>query len=43
MGEDDRSIYRRFYLTTGVDVLSAMAGKRAEMDALASRVESWYA
>ena len=42
MGEDDRSIYRRFFLTTGVDVLSAMAGKRAEMDALAARVEGWY-
>jgi len=42
MGEDDRSIYRRFFLTTGVDVLSAMAGKRAEMDALAQRVEGWY-
>ena len=41
-GEADASIYRRFYLTTGVDVLSAMAGKRAEMDALAERVRGWY-
>lgn len=41
-GEDDRSILRRFYLTTGVDVLSAMAGSRADMDALAARVEGWY-
>lgn len=42
-GEDDQSILRRFYLTTGVDVLSAMGGKRAEMDGLAARVEGWYA
>jgi DNA repair protein RadD len=42
-GEDDQTIYRRFYLTTGVDVLSAMTGKRAEMDSLAQKVESWYA
>jgi len=41
-GESDQSIYRRFYITTGVDVLSAMAGKRAEMDALAERVRGWY-
>jgi DNA repair protein RadD len=41
-GESDQSILRRFYLTTGVDVLTAMAGKRAEMDALAAKVEGWY-
>jgi hypothetical protein len=41
-GEDDRSILRRFYLTTGVDVLSAMGQSRADMDALAQRIEGWY-
>lgn len=42
-GEDDQTILRRFYLTTGMDVLSAMAGSRAEMEAIAARVEGWYA
>lgn len=37
----DRESYRRFYLTTGVDVLSALTLKRAEMDELATRVEGW--
>lgn len=43
MGDSDSAIQRRFYLTLGVDVLTAMSGKRAEMDSLADRVESWYA
>lgn len=43
MGEDDRMIMRRFYLATGVDVMSAMAGKRAEMDSLSDTIEGWYA
>ncbi len=42
VGESDATIYRRFFLTTGVDVLSAMTGKRAEMDSLADRIEGWY-
>ena len=42
-GRDDPQSYRRFYLTTGVDVLSALALPRADMDSLASKVESWYA
>jgi len=42
MGEDDRVITRRFYLTLGVDVLTAMSGKRAEMESLATTVEGWY-
>lgn len=41
-GDTERMIHRRFYLTTGVDIVSAMAGKRAELDALAGTVESWY-
>lgn len=40
-GRDDNQSYRRFYLTTGVDVLSALALPRAEMDALATKVEGW--
>jgi len=43
MGEDDRVIQRRFYLSLGVDVLTAMSGKRAEMESLSKTVESWYA
>ncbi len=42
MGEDDRRIQRRFYLTLGVDVLTAMSGKRAEMESLATKIEGWY-
>lgn len=41
-GRDDGQSYRRFYLTTGVDVLSALALPRSDMDALASRVEGWF-
>lgn len=41
-GRSERETYRRFYLTTGVDVLGAMAGSRAEMESLAARVEGWY-
>jgi hypothetical protein len=41
-GRSDQELYRRFYLTTGIDVLSALALPRAEMEALASKVESWY-
>jgi len=36
-------IQRRFYLSLGVDVLTAMSGKRAEMESLSKTVESWYA
>ncbi len=42
MGDDDRTIHKRFYLTLGVDVLTAMAGKRAEMESLAATVEGWF-
>ncbi|RUW55634.1 DEAD/DEAH box helicase [Mesorhizobium sp. M1A.F.Ca.ET.072.01.1.1] len=40
-GRSDQELYRRFYLTVGVDVLSALAMPRADMDALAEKVESW--
>lgn len=40
-GRDDRQSYRRFYITTGVDVLSALTLPRADMDKLASTVEGW--
>lgn len=41
-GEDDRMIHRRFYHALGVDVLTAMAGKRGEMDSLTNVIRSWY-
>jgi superfamily II DNA or RNA helicase len=41
-GRDDGQSYRRFYLTTGVDVLSALALPRVDMEGLASKVEGWY-
>lgn len=43
-GRDDQQTYRRFYHTTGMDVLSAQAlDDRAAYDALADKVEGWYA
>lgn len=42
MGDTDSMIQRRFFLTLGTDVLTAMTGSRAEMDGLAQRVEGWY-
>lgn len=42
MGESDSVIQRRFYHATGCDILTAMGGKRSEMDALANVVRSWY-
>ncbi len=41
-GRTDQQSYRRFYLTTGVDVLTALTGTRQEMDELSQRVEGWY-
>lgn len=40
-GRDDQQSYRRFYLTTGVDVLSALALPRADMEKLATTIEGW--
>lgn len=43
-GFNDREIYRRFYLSTGMDVLSALDGARTRQDYLttAERVKGWY-
>ena len=43
-GYDDREIYRKFYLTTGNDVLSALNGaqSRADMQALSDMIKGWY-
>lgn len=41
-GRTDQQSYRRFYLTTGIDVLTALTGTRQEMDELSQRVERWY-
>jgi len=40
-GRDDQQSYRRFYLTTGVDVLSALAQPRAAMENLTTKIEGW--
>jgi DNA repair protein RadD len=41
-GRSDQESYRRFFLTTGVDVLTALSLPRSDMEALASKVEGWY-
>lgn len=41
-GQSDGEMYRRFYLTVGMDVYSAQTLKKAEMEALAQRVEGWF-
>lgn len=43
-GFDDREIYRKFYLTTGFDVLSALDGSHTRQDFtdLANRIKEWY-
>ena len=40
-GRSDGEMYRRFYLTTGVDVLTALAQSRADMEKLAEKVKGW--
>jgi superfamily II DNA or RNA helicase len=43
-GYSDRELYKQFYLTTGVDVLSALDGKktRQEFEDLTNVVRGWY-
>lgn len=43
-GFSDREIYKRFYLSTGMDVLTALDGSRNRQDYLltAERVRGWY-
>ena len=40
-GRDDQQSYRRFYITTGIDVLGALAQPRVKMDALSDKIEGW--
>jgi len=40
-GRDDEQSYKRFYLTSGVDVLSALALPTKEMKQLTERVNQW--
>lgn len=40
-GRDDQQSYRRFYLTLGVDVLTALTLPRADMEKLAVQIEGW--
>lgn len=43
-GRDDSESYRRFYITTGIDVLSALSADktRHEYEQMADMVEKWY-
>ena len=43
-GFNDREIYRKFYLTLGVDVLTALNStrKRKEIEILTKTIRSWY-
>lgn len=43
-GREDREIYRKFFLTTGTDVLTALDGSRTRQDfeTLSQRIEGWY-
>lgn len=41
IGRDDHDSYRRFYLTVGVDVLSARSLPRADMEKIATTIEGW--
>lgn len=40
-GRSDNESYRRFYLTTGVDVMTARSLSREEMEKLAVQIEGW--
>lgn len=43
-GREDQEIYKRFYLTTGLDVLSALSIERTrqEYEEMADKVQRWY-
>lgn len=43
-GFNDREIYRKFYLTIGLDVLSALDGSHSRQDFInmANRIKEWY-
>jgi DNA repair protein RadD len=43
LGRDDQQSYRRFFLTLGVDVLTARSLPRADMEKLATQIEGWLA
>jgi hypothetical protein len=40
-GRPDSESYRRFYVATGIDVVSALQQPRADMEKLAAIVEGW--
>lgn len=43
-GHEDREIQKKFYLTTGLDVLSALDGSKTkkEYEAMTERIKGWY-
>ena len=42
-GDTDSIIHRRFYLTFGIDVLSALAQVGKDMDAMSETISKWWA
>ena len=40
-GRSDRESHKRFFIATGVDVLTALAEPRAKMDGLTNTIEGW--
>jgi DNA repair protein RadD len=41
-GRPDQETYRRFYVTTGIDTMTALTLPRVDMEKLAERVEGWF-
>lgn len=43
-GRQDREIHKKFFMTAGVDVLTALDGSRTrqEFETMAQRIEGWY-
>lgn len=40
-GRSDSDIHRRFYLTTGIDMATAMGGKKVDMEELTATIQGW--
>jgi hypothetical protein len=41
LGRSDQESYRRFYITTGIDTITALTLPRAEMEQMNERVKGW--
>jgi hypothetical protein len=44
LGRDDEETYKRFYLTTGIDVLEALNAERSreQFETMEATVRGWY-